>query len=199
MKSFWINKAGNKSLILFFSGWSVEPSQMKFLKSDGYDVAMFYSYSSFEVKEEVDFSKYSEVIAVLYSFGVFVGLNFLEKKGFNGEIFVVNGTMKPIDDQFGIKKIIFEKTFENLNEETFGEFQKNMFLNAEDYKKFILSSTDAHDVNELKQELAFIRNNLEKEIETTLNVKKIFISKRDKIFFFKNQVDFWKKFQLCSC
>jgi len=68
MKLSWLSNSGNDSLIIFFSGWSVEPENMKFLECGSFDVAMFHRYDSFDIPDEIVFSKYKEIIAITYSF-----------------------------------------------------------------------------------------------------------------------------------
>ncbi|HQJ60842.1 MAG TPA: DUF452 family protein, partial [bacterium] len=122
MKLSWLNNSGSGSLILFFSGWSVEPEHVGFLDCSHFDVAMLHRYDSFDIPDGIDFTKYDEIIAIAYSFGVFTGITALSKINFSGEIFAVNGTMKPVDNRFGIRKMVFDKTLANLNEETLDQF-----------------------------------------------------------------------------
>lgn len=194
MKLTWLDNSGNKSLILFFSGWSIFPDHLKFLDCSGFDVAMLHSCGSFDISVEIPVSKYKEIIAVTYSFGVFTGITALSKINFKGEVFAINGTTKPVDNRFGIKKMVFEKTLDNLNTETFLQFQKNMFTDDKKHQKFIESFDYSPDIRQLKNELLFIQHSAQ-TIETNPDfVKKVLISKSDRIFFSKNQVDFWKDF-----
>ncbi|HSW59415.1 MAG TPA: pimeloyl-ACP methyl esterase BioG family protein [bacterium] len=194
MKLSWLSNSENDSLIIFFSGWSVEPEHMKFLECGSFDVAMLYSYDSFDIPDEIVFSKYKEIIAITYSFGVFTGITALSKINFSGEVFAINGTTRPVDNRFGIRKMVFEKTLENLSVETFAQFQKNMFADDIRHDRFINSSNLTCDINKLKKELEFIRDNTEKAEPDRSKVRKVLISKSDRIFFSKNQVDFWKDF-----
>jgi len=90
--------------------------------------------------------------------------------------------------------MVFEKTLENLSVETFAQFQKNMFADDIRHDRFIDSSNLTRDINQLKKELEFIRDNTEKAKPDRSKVRKVLISKSDRIFFSKNQVDFWKDF-----
>jgi len=194
MKLSWLNNSGNGSLILFFSGWSVEPEHMGFLECSHFDVAMLHRYDSFDIPDGIDFAKYDEIIAIAYSFGVFTGLTALSKINFSGEIFAVNGTMKPVDNRFGIRKMVFDKTLANLNEETLDQFRKNMFADGPSYETFVKSFRFSNNINELKKELEFIRDNSERGSCDLSKVQKVLISKSDRIIFSKNQVDFWNDF-----
>ena len=194
MKLSWLNNSGNGSLILFFSGWSIEPEHMKFLDCQGFDVAMLHRYDSFEIPNGIDFTKYDDVIAITYSFGVFTGITALSKINFSGEVFAVNGTTKPVDNRFGIRKMVFEKTLANLSEETLDQFRRNMFVDDLSHETFVKNSKTSNNINELKKELEFIRDNSEIGSNDLSKVRKVLISKSDRIIFSKNQVDFWNDF-----
>ena len=104
----------------------------------------------------------------------------------------INGTPCPIDDKFGIPEKIFKMTLENLNQSVLTKFRKNMFSNEVEYENFIKKLPISNFENS-KKELS----NLEKEIKTAEDVYSDFynyaiISKRDKIFPYKNQLRFWE-------
>jgi len=194
MKLSWLNRVTASKLILFFSGWSIDPAQMNFLDTSGFDVAMLHSYDSFDLPAGINFDDYDEIIAVTYSFGVFTGLRSLSQIGFKGCVIALNGTPHPVDNRFGIRKMVFEKTLENLSVETFRQFQANMFKDEKEHKFFVGSFAHNPDIEQLKRELLFIlRHSQDIESIDNFQIKPV-ISKHDRIFNSKNQIDFWKDF-----
>jgi len=191
MKLSWLNKSGNEDLIVFFSGWSVEPEHMGFLKTDNFDIAMLHSFNSFEMPE-IDMEKYKDVTVIAYSLGVFIASVLLLENKFAKEYFAINGTAKPVDNNFGIRKMVFEKTLLNLSIETFDQFQKNMFDNDADFRRFSSSFKVTKIIAELKKELEFIGDSCETNVGDVSIFKKAVISKNDRIFPARNQIGFWK-------
>ena len=191
MKLSWLNNSGNEDLIVFFSGWSVEPEHLSFLRTDGFDVAMFHSYDSFELPE-INTEKYKNVTVAAFSFGVFIASVSLKRKNISKENFAVNGTFKPVDNSFGIRKMVFEKTLSGLNDETFRQFKRNMFDDDAGYFRFENSYKTVKTIAVLKKELEFIRDNLERPAAGSSIFAKTVISKNDRIIPARNQIEFWK-------
>ncbi len=184
MKMSWLHKNGNSELIIFFSGWGIEPTDMKFLKSDQFDVVMLHSFTSLN-DPEIDRENYEKVIVISFSFGVyFAGLINLR----SDENYAFNGTLKPVDNKHGIREIIFNKTLENLDAANYRQFISNMFDDELQSKRF-LNDRVSPDIAELKQQLSFIDScELQK---SDRNFDKVFISGNDKIIPTKNQERFW--------
>lgn len=184
MKISWLKRSGNRNLIIFFSGWGIEPSDMEFLKAEKFDVVMLHGFT--HNHPEFNFCGYEHKIILAFSFGVFLSsiipLNVDENYAFNG-------TLKPVDNNFGIRESIFKKTFENLSPETLEMFWQNMFDNRNDSQRFIKNRIDP-DINELKQQLELI-NELSSSEKIATNFDKVFVSKNDRIIPYKNQVSFW--------
>lgn len=191
MKFSWLNNSGNENLIVFFSGWSVEPEHLGFLKAGDLDVVMLHSFNSFEMPE-IDMEKYENVTVIAYSLGVFIASVSLLENKFAKEYFAINGTAKPVDNSFGIRKMVFEKTLSNLSIETFDQFQKNMFDNDADFLRFYSSFKVTKTIAGLKKELEFIGDSSKTEMGDGSMFKKAVISTNDRIFPARNQSEFWK-------
>ena len=195
MKISWLHKNGNKDLVIFFSGWGIKPSDLEFLKTENFDVVMLHGINS-KNNPEFNFCGYEQKVVVAFSFGVFLsGIIPLEAD----ENFAFNGTLKPIDNNFGIKESIFKKTLENLSPETCRLFIRNMFEDDEDFLRFFEGRSDP-DISELKQQLIFI-DELSQNININKTFDKAFISKNDKIIPYRNQINFWTdtKTQIIDC
>ena len=195
MNISWLHNKKNANLVVFFSGWGIEPRDMKFLNSENYDVAMLNHFDSDKLPE-IGADNYKNVIIIAFSFGVyFAGITNLKAD----ERYAFNGTLKPVDSRYGIIEIIFRKTLENLDETTHRQFIGNMFYNKKDYSRF-LKDRKISDIEKLEQELVFI-----KEISTTKKAentfRKVFISENDRIIPTVNQIRFWKntKTEIMDC
>ena len=58
MQYHWLNKQNNEKLIIFFTGWSFDENPFKFLKSDNFDVMIFYDYNNLEIPVIPQYKEY---------------------------------------------------------------------------------------------------------------------------------------------
>lgn len=181
MQFKWLNKQNNKNLIVFFNGWGMDEKIVKNLAFGEYDVLTFYDYRTFNMPS-FDFSLYEKKYLVCWSMGVYVCNLFYDLfKDFSGFI-AINGTQMPIDDSYGIPAAIYNLTIDNFNELTCSKFMKKISSTVE------LKNYCTKGLEELKQELISIKN---LEINSYLNFNSAIISLKDRIFPYKNMVNFW--------
>ena len=181
MKYKWLNKKSEKNVIIFFNGWGMDESIVKHLDAEGYDVLMFYDYNFPET--DFDFSTlniYQKKYLVAWSMGVmtatFFNINYTKK-------IAINGTLKPIDDMFGIPKRIYNLTLKNFSPKGAEKFIQNMFNQKCELP--IVSRTFENQKTELEA-LTKYESNLDFKYD------KIILSSDDKIIPTKNQIAFWK-------
>ena len=182
MKYQWLIKNNSKNLVVFFNGWGMDEKVVSHLSSEKFDVLMFYDYRSFEI-EKFDFSKYGKKILVAWSMGVYVCNKFDVFKSFD-KFIAINGTQKPIDDDFGIPPLIYSLTVDNFNELSCGKFMKKIT------SKIDLREYCSRSVDDLKQELISIRDLI---VENYIGFNKAIISSKDRIIPSKNQIKYWQK------
>lgn len=124
MKYEFVKFCGSSKLVAFFGGFA---SDAKILSQTrlppGVDVAVFYDYRDLECG--FDFSKYSSVCVVAWSFGVRVADMALGNIPVKVKI-AVNGSLYPIDASRGIPPEIFVKTSENFSEENKSKFYRRI-------------------------------------------------------------------------
>ena len=177
MQIKYLNKKNNKNVIVFFNGWGFDENSIKHLDFENFDVIVCYDYSTLS-PIDIDFSSYENKYLIAWSFGVFISNYYFENfKNFN-KIIAINGTQKPIDDNYGIPVLAYNLTLNNFNEKTCMKFVQKIGIN------FQLSRS----IEALKQELYMVKN---LEISNFLNFTKAIISKKDRIFPYKNQINFW--------
>lgn len=147
---------GNESrLLIVFAGWGMDCRPFAGLQGRGFDVAAVYDYAcdgEFEVP-----ARYDEIMVLAWSFGVIAADRFVAE---HPELTVtrrvaVNGTLYPVDDDFGIPRRIFEGTLSGLSEASLRKFNLRMCGGAEAYKRFAASAPD-RTIDSLKAELVAI-------------------------------------------
>lgn len=196
MKSYWLNNTNNKNLIVIFLGWSFDENPIKFLDCSGYDILLIYDYNNLEIPQELkNLESYHNKILISWSMGVFTA--YLMKdlfKNFNYKL-AINGTVTPVDDEYGIPVKLFELTLKHAATGlgTGGKFYKNVFQTEEEFQKYLntpIKRTIENRVSELQ--------NLYNLIKTT-NIKyekfydKAIVCEFDKIIPPKNQIASHKK------
>ena len=178
MQYKWLNRKENKNLIVFFNGWGMSEKAISHLDFGEYDILTFFDYRSFEI-ENFDFSKYEKKVLIAWSMGVFV-CNYFFDIFKNFERFIaINGTQKPIDDNYGIPTAIYNLTVENFNDLSCAKFMKKISTTVD------LKEYSSRTLDELKQELISIRD---LKVENLFDFDKAILSTKDRIFPFKNML-----------
>ena len=180
MRYKWLKKTDNKTLIIFFNGWGMDEAVVNHLEYGSYDVLMFYDYNSLETDFDfISLSDYSQKYLIAWSMGVMIGTLFDIK--YDKKI-AINGTLKPIDDNFGIPERIYNLTLKGFSEAGAEKFIKNMFNIECKYPKI------ERNFEEQRTELEALTH-----YKSNMNFKydKVLISSEDKIIPTKNQVAFW--------
>lgn len=182
MEYKWLNNKNNNKIIIFFNGWGMDESVVSHLDPADFDILMFYDYNSLDTN--FDFStlnKYTERYLVSWSMGVMTATLFEIKYD---STTAVNGTLKPIDNKFGIPERIYDLTLRGFNEKGAEKFIANMFDTNCELPK-IKRSFESQ-----KSELAALK---EYKANKKFKYTKVFISDNDKIIPTKNQTAFWGK------
>ena len=181
MKYKWLNQKNNQKLIIFFNGWGMDECVVNYLSPEDYDVLMFYDYNSPET--DFDFENiysYPQKYLIAWSMGVMIAtlfdIDYVSKTA-------INGTLKPIDDRFGIPKRIYDLTLKGFSPKGAERFIKSMYSDVSD------------DIYTPKREF----ENQKSELEALTHYKanqdfkydRVIISSNDKIIPAKNQTAFW--------
>ncbi len=189
MKYKWLNKKANKKIIIFFNGWGMDECIVKHLNPENYDVLMFYDYNNLDNDFEFNLlNNYSEKNLIAWSMGVMIGsivTHTLALPLGEGTYTAINGTLKPIDAEFGIHPRIYDLTINGFNEKGRERFINSMF----DIHHPSLSFSSDREINEQQTELTALKHY---QANTNFKYNKILISDNDKIIPTKSQVNFWK-------
>jgi len=181
MKYKWLNKNdNNREVIIFFNGWGMDDCVIKHLDSENYNILMFYDYNDlvFDFKS-FDFDLYAKRYLIAWSMGVMVATNFDIK--YDKKI-AINGTLLPINNQFGIPERIYRLTLNGFNQNGAEKFIKSMF------NEDCILPQICRDFEDQKSELEAITHYQAKK---DFKYDKIILSSDDKIIPTKNQIAFW--------
>ena len=183
-------------LILIFSGWGTDARLYSGLRGiDGYDIAVMHDYETLQIttEEEQKLSDYSEIVIVAWSYGVASASLFMNEHTslpYTLRI-AVNGTPRPVDDDCGIPRAIFEGTLNTLSENTLRKFYRRMSGGAT-ASKAIEPLLPAIDLEALKRQLTNIGNRPAPHHPATLWDTAV-IADSDAIIPTANQLNAWQK------
>ncbi len=190
MKTFLRNN-NSKNLVVFLLGWALDEKPFNVLESQGFDVLFVSDYSNLEL--DFDFSKYEKKILLAFSYGVFMASVIKDSlPQFDCKI-AVNGTLKPIDKEFGISEKIFDLTLNSVSEESIKKFYSRMFDNNLDDEYFSENLPKRNSEN-CKEELSKIKEYYNGGKDLSFEFDKVLISLSDKIFPVKSQINFWQNY-----
>lgn len=191
MKHYFIQQKHLPRLTLFFAGWGMDEHPFMDCCPTDSDLLVCYDYRSLEF----DFSLlqgYRDIRLVAWSMGVWVASVVLQDAAVSlGERIALNGTVTPIDDRRGIVQGVFEKTLEGLNELTLEKFIRRMCLRKENLAAF-LSKRPQRPVEELKEELRKIGEQVKAGAVPRLEWGRAVIGTDDLIFPAANQRNAWQ-------
>lgn len=130
MQSKWINKENNDTLILIFMGWACDEQIIRDLRFKDSDIVCFFDYSDevLDLKVDKQLNGYKNVVMLAWSFGVWVA-DFLYAKKCLPNIdraYALNGTLKPIDNDYGIHEVSFRLTIKGLERVGLSKFYERM-------------------------------------------------------------------------
>jgi len=194
MKCYWLNQNSNKKLIVFFAGWSFDRYPFTGMNCSDFDVLFVYDYNSMFVPEEFSkFSNYDEKYLISWSMGVFTA--YLLKDYFSDfdRKIAVNGTVTPVDNEFGIPESIFKLTLKHAEKGLEGKFYQNLFLTKQEYDMYSTYPV-RRTIEDRVWELKTLYSVIEK---TEINYEKFYdiaiVCTGDKIIPPKNQIASHKK------
>lgn len=181
MKYKWLNINQNNKVIVFFNGWGMDKSVVHHLDFSDYDVLMFYDYNNLDTNFDFNsLDKYKNKSLIAWSMGVMVATLFNQKYT---SATAINGTLKPIDNEFGIPQRIYDLTIKGFNEKGAQRFIKSMFNENIELPQI------SRDIENLKSELSALKNYT---ANSNFKYNRIILSDNDKIIPTKNQIAFWR-------
>ena len=192
MKQHFIINNSQKQLLLFFAGWGMDETPFLPIQPAGCDWMICYDYRSLEFDTTL-MQAYSEITLIAWSMGVWAASQIMKQHPSLpvSQSIAINGTLYPIHATKGIMPSVFEGTLQGLNEQTLQKFQRRMCNSSTDYKAF-QTIAPKRPVEELKEELAAIRQQCLSSVSSDFIWHKAIVGKNDRIFLPEYQETAWR-------
>ena len=192
MKQHFIINNSQKQLLLFFAGWGMDETTFLHIQPAGCDWMICYDYRSLEFDTTL-MQAYSEITLIAWSMGVWAASQIMKQHPSLpvSQSIAINGTLYPIHATKGIMPSVFEGTLQGLNEQTLQKFQRRMCNSSTDYKAF-QTIAPKRPVEELKEELAAIRQQCLSSVSSDFIWHKAIVGKNDRIFLPEYQETAWR-------
>jgi pimeloyl-[acyl-carrier protein] methyl ester esterase len=121
MQFNWLNQHNNKTLILFFNGWGMNAGVVNSLSCTEFDVLEINDYTT--ISELPVLPEYDQTILIAWSLGVFTAAQCEIKSDL---AIAINGTLRPIDETYGIPPVTFQATIDGWDERGRNKFNRRM-------------------------------------------------------------------------
>lgn len=185
--------SGYRRLILFFAGWGVDHTLFAELSKPGYDILVVYDYRSDDFDMRA-IEGYDELCVLAWSLGVWHADRFI---ALHSELpftrcIAVNGTLRPIDDNYGIPPRIYDLTALLPDQRSLLKFYRRI-CGGQAGMDALMPSLPQRSVDELRDELLAVRTSIttnDAPIDTS-NWDEIYLSDNDLIFPFANMQQAW--------
>ncbi len=193
MKTSWLHRKGRDRLLVFCSGWGMDPEPFRELASSERDVLMFYDYRGMDTfsgaAAEID--GYSERILLGWSMGVWCGQRlFGDMNHLFSRSVAVNGTLCPVDDTFGIPRQLFAGTMHRWSPQTRDRFYHRMCRDPEVLKRF-LARQPVRGLGDQQAELAYFLKTVDCVNPDHSIYREILITEGDRIVPTAHQLAYW--------
>ena len=192
MKQHSIINNSQKQRLLFIAGWGMDETPFLHIQPAGCDWMICYDYRSLEFDTTL-MQAYSEITLIAWSMGVWAASQIMKQHPSLpvSQSIAINGTLYPIHATKGIMPSVFEGTLQGLNEQTLQKFQRRMCNSSTDYKAF-QTIAPKRPVEELKEELAAIRQQCLSSVSSDFIWHKAIVGKNDRIFLPEYQETAWR-------
>ncbi len=197
MSTEWLYKDQGKSIIVCCNGWGMDANPFRPLQSFDYDVLILSDYTSdFVVPDIVSLiEEYEEKVLLGWSMGVSYGQKlFSDHSGLFNRCIAVNGTLYPIDNDFGIAENVYRTTLQQMSKEALDKFYRRMCRSNSTLQQFTRNCPKRMLDNQLKElkHIGEYGNCLPGDSPIYSDV---IISKTDYIIPTSNQYRFWKTYK----
>jgi len=195
VRSKWLHRKENRKLILFCNGWGMDANPFVPLESHEWNVLMFYDYTDLVSNPSLNslFEDYREIVLIGWSMGVWAGQQlFAPYRGKLKLALAVNGTLCPVNDQYGIPMDVVRATIENFNEQQRRKFYHRMCREQNSFRLF-QKNQPARSVDSQKRELEHLLKIVDCKQQTEPVYNCVLVGDHDYIMPTANQLDFWPK------
>lgn len=194
MMKQWINQSGNAGLLVFFNGWGMDAKPFSRLDATGLDVLMVYDYSSLELPVDINAlaGRYSSCRLTAWSLGVWAAASALsDRRKLFSSTLAVNGTLRPVDVEYGIAPEIFQGTIDSWNPVSRKKFYRRMCAVPEITAAFCALEPE-RDVDSQQRELIAIQQAVLSQPQPPASFfDRAVVGSEDRIFPAAAQQNFW--------
>jgi len=195
MKNCWL-KRGNGDCLLFMAGWGMGPEPFQEIDFGSANVLLLYDYRNLDDNVFSGLPTGKPLHLLAWSMGVWAAA-WLAKHGplFSTLHFstatAIGGTLKPIDDQYGIPAHAFAAMLEGFSLTRAEDFYRSMF-DSETEAQHFLTRRPQRPWQELREELHCLYESC-RSISAPLPdiYSRRIVNQRDRIFSARNQLRAW--------
>lgn len=216
MKRLFLRRGGYSRLIVFFSGWGMDerpfahlagrgglahvfgqpssPIGRKISQTPDADFLLCYDYTVPEDRHEFEeiLAPYERVSLAAFSLGVWAAAESLDASGISfDDAVAINGTLRPVDAEYGIPPELFERTGEKWSEKTRARFYRRMCGDAKTLEYF-LARGPARSIESQRAELLAVGRRISSGGVRTGPFRRAFIGSGDRVFPPEAQRRFWE-------
>lgn len=177
------------NLIIYFAGWGTSPQLASRLAIPAHtDLLVCYDYQHYQL--DFAWQVYQQIHIIAWSMGVWMAERVMQSIPFQQAI-AINGTARPMDDNYGIPIQTFQDTLAQLSSNTRQKFERRMCGNRENHQHY--QHVPARDLDNIEAELAWLYEQLQQDQRTDLIPwHKAILGEQDKIFPYHNMLAYWQ-------
>ncbi len=193
----YLKKSKSRQLILFFNGWGMDENAVRHLKTGNYDLIECHDYATLSFDEN-KIADYDAVYVPAWSLGVWVAAYCLQNSSLPvKKSIAINGTLRAVDDDYGIPPGIFKATLEGWNDKNRERFYRRMMGGSKALEAGH-SKLGNRSFSNQKQELASLSQRFDQKNTPDYIFDTAIIGENDAIFSKKKQLNYWKSKALCK-
>ncbi len=193
MKSYWLHRGQSDKLILFCCGWGMDETPFAPLTCGDWDVLMLFDYSDLDPGFDISllFDEYREVVLVAWSMGVWAGQQIFSPLSSRiTNAIAINGTLRPVDDRYGISEEVVQATHDKLDVKQRLNFYRRTCKSSALYQGF-LDNQPRRSVESQKRELGVLLKGVRDTVCASPIYNKALVANQDFIMPTKNQLRYW--------
>jgi pimeloyl-[acyl-carrier protein] methyl ester esterase len=128
----WLGRGTGRDLIVFCNGWGMDRWPLSDLATDAFAVVVLSDYHRLDGLDGLETVRaelpcYQRRYLICWSMGVWAGQRlFAQDRGLFARWIAINGTLRPVDDRFGIPVDIFSATLEEFSSSILERFYRRM-------------------------------------------------------------------------
>lgn len=207
---FLPNQYATDRLIILFLGWGCPPECFRRLSKPGYDLLIISDYVDWNadtldamiasIREPAeDATSYCEIVVVAWSFGVRMAADFIDRSKRNITLrLAINGSIRHIDDNFGIPRKIFDATIDGLSQIGLRKFRLRTAGSKTIFENCLDVSDTPEEFERYRRELVFFGKISEQEIPESMQClfDKAVVGTADRIFPPENLRREWERIDI---